>query len=382
MKQIFLSVLIIIAISVSCKKENGFVITGKITNSEGKYLYLDELRVSSSVPVDSVLIKKDGTFKFKGNIKFPNFYLLKISDKNFVTLLVDTTEKITVKGDAANFSHDYVVEGSEGSLLVQVLNNKLTKTKLQIDSLRNRIKAFRNREDYTVQRQRWEQELIDIKQKQTDFSTEFIQKHPFSMSSVLALYQKFDDSNYVIQDLHSLKVAASALNSIFPNSEHVKALYANTQRLMLEEKNSKLKEFISKTGENSPNINLPDINGNNISLSSLSGKIILIQFWSALNSDSRIQNQALVELYDKYKSKNFEIYQVSVDTDRNAWIQAIMQDKLIWKNVGDMKGSNSAVNSYNIQRIPSNYILDRERRIISRDLKGPALDKAIASLVK
>lgn len=382
MKQILFSVIIIIAISVSCKKDNGFVISGKITNSEGRYLYLDELRVSSSVPVDSVLIKKDGNFKFKGKIGFPNFYLLRISDKNFITLLVDTTEIITVKGDAANFSHDYVVEGSQGSILVQELNNTLTKTKLKIDSLRNRIKAFRNREDYNIQRQKWEQELIEIRQKQIDYSTEFIQKHPFSMSSVLALYQKFDDSNYVIQDLHSLKVAASALNSIFPKSEHVKALYANTQRLMLDEKNSKIKEFISQTGENSPNIVLPDQFGNNVALSSLSGKIILIQFWSALSNDSRIQNQALVELYNKYKSKNFEIYQVSVDTDRDAWIQAIKNDGLVWKNVGDMKGSNSAINNYNIQRVPSNYILDRERKIVARDLVGPALDKAIGALVK
>jgi peroxiredoxin len=207
-------------------------------------------------------------------------------------------------------------------------------------------------------------------------------KHPFSMSSVLALYQKFDDSNYVIQDLQSLKVAASALNTVFPKSEHVKALYANTIDLMNQEKNAKLKEYIAKNGVNSPDVTLPNSNGRNISLSSLRGKVILIQFWSAKERISRIQNQALVELYNKYKSRGFEIYQVSIDNDRNAWLNAIEQDGLSWTNVGDMKGSVTALNMYNVQQIPSNYILDKDGQIVARDIQGPTLDKAVAALTK
>jgi len=381
-KNIYLIVVVLAAFTFACNKPDGFVINGKITNAEGKYLYLDELKVASSVPVDSVELNKDGSFKFKGKINYPNFYLLRLNNKNFVTLLVDTTEKISIYGDAANFSHDYIVEGSPGSLLVQELNNKLTKTKHKLDSIQNRVNAYRFREDYSIQKAKWDQELTDIKQSQIKYSTNFILKHPFSLSSVLALYQKFDDSNYVVQDLQSLKVAASALNSFFPNSEHVKALYANTQRLMSQEKNSKLQQYISENGVNSPDIKLPNSNGREIALSSLSGKIILIQFWSALNRDSRIQNEALVELYSKYKSKGLEIYQVSIDNDRAAWLSAIEQDGLSWINVGDMKGSVNATNLYNIQTIPSNYILDKERRIIYKNLQGPELNQAIANLVK
>jgi peroxiredoxin len=265
-------------------------------------------------------------------------------------------------------------------LLVQELNNKLTVTKHRIDSIRNRVDAFRSANP--DQKNKWNSELAEIKKKQIDYSTDFVQKHPFSMSSVLALYQKFDDSNYVIQDLQSLKVAASALNSIFPKSEHVKALYANTQRLMVQEKNNKLQAFIAENGENSPDISLPNHNGRVISLSSLKAKVILIQFWSALNRDSRYQNQALVELYNKYKSKGLEIYQISIDTDRSAWLGAIEQDGLSWINVGDMKGCVSAQHNYNIQQIPSNYILDGERRIVARDLMGPALDQAVGKLTR
>jgi len=381
-KKIFSIVIVIAAFTFACKKPDGFVITGKITNAEGKYLCLEELKVASSIPVDSVQLGKDGSFKFEGRIGYPNFYLLRLTNKNFVTLLVDTVEKIKVYGDAANFSRDYIVEGSPGSMLVQELNNKLTKTKHKLDSISSRVNVFRSHAEYRDTVIKWNQELYFIKQSQIKYSTDFVQKHPFSMASVLALYQKFDDSNYVVQDLQSLKVAASALNSFFPKSEHVKALYANTQRLMMEEKNNKLQQFIAKNGVNSPEIILPNNNGREIALSSLAGKIVLIQFWSALNRDSRIQNEALVELYNKYKSKGLEIYQVSVDTDRSTWINAIEKDGLSWINVGDMKGSVKATNYYNVQSIPSNYILDKERQIVYKNLMGPALDRAIGKLTR
>jgi len=375
-------VLFLAALIFACSKPNGFVISGKITNAEGKYVYMDELKVASSVPIDSVKVKKDGTFEFKGKIGFPNFFLLRLNEKNFVTLLVDTAEKIVVHGDAANFSRDYIVEGSPGSLLVQELNNHLTKTKHKLDSISSKMFVYRTREDYQLQKIRWAQELEDIKKNQIEYSTGFVQKHPFSMASVLALYQKFDDSNYVVQDLQSLKVAASALNTVFPKSEHVKALYANTIRLMVDEKNNKVKEFISKNGVNSPDIILPNYNGREISLTSLRGKIILIQFWSAKDRISRIQNQALTELYRKYKSKGLEIYQVSIDTDRSFWLNAIQQDGLSWINVGDMKGSNLALQMYNVHEIPSSYILDREGLIVAKDLTGPSLDQAVGRLTK
>jgi peroxiredoxin len=381
-KKIFSIAFAITVLAIGCKKQNGFVIDGKITNAQGKYLYLEELKVSSSIPVDSVELGKDGSFKFKGKIGYPNFYLLSLNKNNFVTLLVDTTENISVFGDAANFSRDYIVQGSPGSLLVQELNNMLTKTKHKLDSIRNNVNAFRMRDEYSVQRIKWDQEMADIKQNQVRYSTNFIQKHPFSLSCVLALYQKFDDSNYVVQDLQSLKVAASALNSFFPKSEHVKALYANTQRLMQQEKSNKLQQFIAQNGVNSPDIKLPNTNGREISLSSLPNKVILIQFWSAKNRDSRIQNEALVDLYRKYKSRGLEIFQISVDTDKAAWLNAIEQDKLSWINVGDMKGSIIAANLYNIQTIPANYILDKDKRIVDKNVQGPALDQAIGELTR
>ena len=121
--------------------------------------------------------------------------------------------------------------------------------------------------------------------------------------------------------------------------------------------------------------------GKEIALSSLRGKTVLLQFWSAVDRNSRIQNEALVEAYQKYRDKGFAIYQVSVDKNRIEWVDAIDQDGLTWVNVGDMEGSYLAVLHYNVQTIPYNYLMNKEGIIIAKDLSGPALDKALSRIL-
>ena len=377
------SLLIILAVLLAgCSKKNMFVIEGKITNASGKYIYLDELKLTVNQPVDSVKIDKNGEFQFNGNVSFPTFFLLKLSENNFITLLVDSVEHVQVYADAANFSREYAVVGSDGSRLVQELNNQLSITKHKLDSIRNLTVLYRTHNDYLEYKKGWDTEMGEIKKSQIEYSSDFVQKHPFSMASVLALYQKFDDNNYVIQDLQSLKVAASALNSVFPESEHVQALYQNTLKLMKDEQNMKLRRIIEQAGANSPDIVLPNPDGKEIALSSLHGKYVLLQFWAAVDNGSRIQNPVLVELYKKYKGKKFEIYQVSIDQNRFEWVDAIDKDKLSWINVGDMKGSVGAVNNFNVQQIPFNYLLDPDGKIIAKNVQGPALNKLLGSLLK
>jgi len=366
---------------VACNDASQYKIQGKISNADGNYIYLDELKVSSTEAIDSVMVKNDGTFSFEGNVSYPTFFLLRLNPNNFVTLLVDSAEHVSVAGDAANFSREYSVTGSEGSLFVQELNKHLSRTKHQLDSIRSLQLSFRNDPEFAEKKKQWDQEYYEVRQNQVEYSQKFIAEHPFSMANVLALYQKFDDDTYVIQDLQSLKLAASALNSFYPESEHVKALYGNTLKLMAEERAAKMKQMIQEQGVNSPDIVLPNPDGKEIALSSLRGKYVLLQFWSAMDRGSRIVNPVLVELYKKYKSKGFEIYQVSVDDNRYEWLDAIDKDKLTWINVGDMKGSNQAVSNYNVTNIPLNYLLDKDGVIIARDLKGPNLDRLLGEIL-
>lgn len=382
MKNLSYYILIATMALASCADKNNFEINGHISNAEGEYIYLDELKVTETFPLDSTLIKHDGTFSFKGSVSYPSFYILRLSPNNFITLLIDSAETININADAANFAREYAVEGSIGSSQVQELNFKLSDTKHKLDSIRSMQLAFRNHPNYTSQRKKFELEYDSVRNAQVEFSQNFIKEYSFSMANVLALYQKFNDNSYVIQDLHSLQISATALHSFYPNSEHVQALYNNTLELMKTERAQKLRQFINEQGVNIPEINLPNAKGEEIKLSSLKGKNVLIQFWSAFDKGSRIMNPTLVEAYEKYHNKGFEIYQVSVDIDKEAWLSAIKEDKLTWTNVGDMQGSNQAVIYYNVTSIPANYLIDKEGNIVAKNVQGPQLNKLLIDLLK
>jgi len=378
----FIGILALLIVLGSCKKERQFSISGKITHAEDQMIYLDKLLVSSTVPVDSAKIDKNGEFEFAGEVQQPSFYLLKLSDSKFITLLVDSVEQIEVTADVANFAREYNVEGSLGSILVKELNDRLAVTRKKLDSLQSLNNMYRGNPDYEQLKIEWDKQYQEIVDEQVKFSSNFVMNNPFSMASILALYQKFNSQSYVINDLQTMRVAASALNSIYPESEHVKALYQNTVQLLKEEQNAQVQKIIEEQGENSPEIVLPNPEGEEIALTSLRGKVVLLQFWSALDRNSRILNQALVEAYGKYKNKGFEIYQVSIDDNRIEWVDAIDKDNLSWINVGDMEGSERAVVNYNVQSIPFNYLLNEDGVIIAKNLKGPALNRALSNILE
>jgi peroxiredoxin len=179
-----------------------------------------------------------------------------------------------------------------------------------------------------------------------------------------------------------MKTAASALYSVYPKNEQVIALYNNTLQYVKQEQNKKLNAILEENAVNTPNIILPDADGRERSLWSLHGKYVLLHFWSAKDRASRIVNPVLSEIYNKYKNRGFEIFMVSVDNDRAAWMEAIANDNLSCINVSDLKGSFQAVTNYNIQELPFNYLLDKEGNIIARNLKGPALNQTLSKILK
>ena len=263
----------------SCQKNKQFTISGTITHAEGETIYLEELLVSTRKPISEVKIDKNGEFKFKGETGIPTYYLLKLDNK-IITLLVDSIENVVVYADAANFSREYNVEGSPGSVLVKDLIVKLYSTEHKLDSLESLNKLYRGNPDYNSFKPKWEEEYNKIVEEQMEFSTNFVMKNPFSMASVYALYQHFwKDGSYVIKDFQTMRTAASALNSIYPNSDHVKALYQNTLQALKDERNAIMQKLIQEQGQNSPDINLPNEDGKEIALSSLRGKVVLLQFW-------------------------------------------------------------------------------------------------------
>lgn len=375
---IFLAGLIVLS---SCQKSNQFTIGGKISHAEGDTIYLEEFLVATTKPISKTVIDSDGEFEFKGKTSIPTFYLLKLSDK-FIVLLVDSLDNVFVEADIANFGREYVVQGSLGSIQIKELTENLNRTEHKLDSLRQLNNLYIANPDYENLKAKWNQEYAEIIEEQSKFSTNFVLNNPFSMASVFALYQKYKDQSLVIRDLQTMRTAASALNAIYPSSILVKAFYENTLQYLNEQKAAQLKQYIEQEGVNSPDIVLPNSNGKEISLSSLTGKVVLVHFWAAEDPGSRLLNGLLSDAYKKYKSKGLEIYQVNVGTNRSEWLDVIDKDNLSWINVGDLEGSTKARLSYNIQNIPYNYLLDKEGKIIAKNLTGVDLDKALAQILK
>lgn len=142
------------------------------------------------------------------------------------------------------------------------------------------------------------------------------------------------------------------------------------------------------TGQFAPEIQLPNPDGDKISLSSLRGKVVLIDFWAAWCSPCRRENPHLVKAYENYKDKDFtigngfDIYAVSLDKSRDKWENAIKEDKLPWTQVSDLKYWHSPyVNLYKIKGIPFNFLIDEDGRIIAKNLRGEKLKNTLEKYV-
>ncbi|MEI6138478.1 MAG: TlpA disulfide reductase family protein [Mariniphaga sp.] len=375
-------ILIVLFLLVSCGKKSNFTISGQLGGGAGKTVYFQKILISNQSAADSVKIDKDGKFMFKGSTSTPTFYSLKLSKNSFITLLVDSAENAIINGSYKRFTQDYKVSGSVGSERLLDLDNRFIKAKAETDSLRLLYNVHKSDPIYVTKCTEWNAKYISVITDHSNYVTAFIKKNPFSLASVYALYQKWDESNFVVSDFQTMKMAASALYSVYPKNEQVIALYNNTLQLVKNENSKKLTNAIKDKAVNSPNIVLPDAFGNERNLWSLHGKYVLLHFWSAKDRASRIINPVLSEIYAKYKNKGLEIFMVSIDNDKNAWLNAIEEDRLTCINVGDMKGSVQALTNYNIQEIPYNYLLDKEGSIIGKNLKGPALDQTLSKILK
>lgn len=137
-----------------------------------------------------------------------------------------------------------------------------------------------------------------------------------------------------------------------------------------------------KQGYKAPDVALPTATGDTIRLSSLKGKVVLLDFWASWCGPCRVSNKGLVKLYPKYKDKGFEILGVSLDEDQSDWQKAVKKDKISWLQVIDNGGWDSkTVNQWHISAIPTSYLINKEGVLVAMDLEGKELEKALNQLL-
>lgn len=361
------------AMCISCRKSTDVTITINVTSPTKSTLYLSQLNFQKSTLIDSVKISEGENvkrFRLPQTLE-PTFYTVGIKNEGAITLLAGQSEDIVLTFDSKKMLN-YTVENSEGSQKVQTLAVGFAKSKQRIDELRN---EYAKTTDVTL-RNSLQKEMQEVFDKQKEFSSKFIWENPMSKASVMAIYQKFDDNLFVFgtsDDLLLIKTVASAMTALYPESDYAKGMVKDVLRIEKLIAQNKLNQMISESETTIPDIEVSDRNGKKIKLSSLKGKVVLLDFWHSQNANSLMENRELTNIYNQYKSKGFEIYQVSLDSDRSKWIEAIDTHKLPWINVCDSIGSSYAAAVYNIQQIPANYLIGRNQSIIGKNLYGNEL---------
>ncbi len=364
-------------------KYKKFIVKGNISNGTGKKLYLQEITPNIININDSITLESDGKFELTAKTNYPGLYMLRTEAGPFFIICVKGGEKIEVIADYNDF-HSYNLSGSEESEQIRLLLQKTAEALNQIDLLSKLSQDSIYSPNYASIKSRITTGFDSIMNDLRVYSIEFIRKNQTSLVSLVALKNQIGPQTQVLRpdmDKDLFLYVDSVLTSVYPKSELVLSLHDELNSFLAQSDANQTSKSIIIIGQLAPEIALPSPSGQIIKLSSLRGKIVLLDIWAAWCPPCREENPNLVLIYQKYHSKGFEIYQVSLDRTKDDWVKGIQEDGLNWLHVSDLKYWNSSIVSlYGIQGIPANFLLDKEGKVIASNLRGSALSEKLAEI--
>ncbi|MGV3557612.1 redoxin domain-containing protein [Larkinella arboricola] len=361
------------ALAQSAGKE--FTVSGTVQNFKpGSKAYL-ETNEQLSRKLDSTQIDAEGKFTLKGReLNGGSFYKLNLANEQVSSLLVDGGENLTVTADAKDKSK-LQVKGS--------VNMDFYPKIVEIDvMMREKHKAWQKRAAAAASKndfkagQAIDQEVVTENQKVIETVKAMIPQMGTSTVAMISL--KYLDPKEHFDMYESL---AQKMQQAGIKSKQAQA-FINFVNMTKAEMTAQANQVAIVEGALAPDVTLENAQGQPVSLSSLRGKYVLIDFWASWCGPCRQENPNVVRVYNKYKDKGFEVYSISLDDSRDKWLKAVQADGMIWTNVlGKKNGSAPVAQQYSIQVIPTTYLLDKEGKIIAKNLRGQALEQKLSEIL-
>jgi hypothetical protein len=328
------------------------------------------------VAVDSARADKSGHYVLEGYTGIPDFFILYFDENQYINLILHPGDNVLVQTDANTFDHQYFVEGSMDSRLVQKLVSRQSLTLRQITDISSEYESSKGSPDFEQISTRIDSTYDSLVSAHRSFSLDLIRENPGSLAALMALYQQLGRNTAVFdeeKDFAVYEMVDSSLAALYPTSEAVKDL---------NRKVTEIRESMAvAVGSTAPEIAMADTSGNAITLSSLRGKYVLLYFWASWSPESVDQNKILTTAYKTYSQQDLEYYQVSLDRTRASWVNCILEQSPEGVQVSDLKYWDSpVVVTYRITEIPQAYLLDREGKIISKGFEADAFADIFSGL--
>lgn len=385
-KVITLALAVAAMAGVTSCNEKKFHIDGTITGAADSTLYFENMSLDGAVKIDSAKLSEDGTFAFEGTAPTaPEFYRLRIAGQ-FINIAVDSTETINIKAQYPQMATQYEVSGSEDCQRIKELS-------LMQSSLQAQVNAIARNPELGAQA------VVDsvsriVEAYKTRVKTEYIFKAPMKASSYFALFQTIYAGGQPVllfnprtseQDIKVFGAVATSWDTFYPNEKRGENLHNIAIEGMKDVRylrSQQQAEEIEASKVNTSGIldfTLTDNTGVARSLSSLKGNVVLLDFHLFADQNSMKRIMSLRELYNKYHAQGFEIYQVAIDGDEHFW--KTQTAALPWISTRVDDNTSSVLQLYNVQQVPTFFLLDRSCNVVKRDAQIKDIDAEIKALL-
>jgi len=366
-------------ISLTLLNAQTFVsVNGTFTNAAGDSIYIAKFDGKKYTNYKGVKADKTGKFSLKTTVPAPDYYVIRVGEFHTNIILRDSS-KITVYGDKKKLKEVCNFIGSDESQAMNQFAIRMEKWNVKRDSAYKAMNAM-PAED-TARRRKFNDYMTREYISYLNDRQQFVNSHMGSASLIVVLVSLSIDNEY-----EAWNAVLGQLVQAFPESPTIKEYvnYANNIAKAKEEEKQRA-ELAAQFAPGKPAPDFTELSTDrksSISLSSLKGSYVLIDFWASWCGPCRKENPNVVKTYEKYKDDGFTVLSVSLDSDASKWFGAIQTDGLIWPNhVSDLGGWSSRVPKlYNVSSIPFTVLVDKEGKIVQTNLRGEQLENKLAQI--